>query len=159
MIRAAGPDDDGAIWAILEPVFRAGETYAQPRDISRAAALGYWRAPQHRVFVAERAGSVAGSYYLRANALGGGDHVANAAFATAAAARGQGVARAMLEHALAAARAEGFAAMQFNFVVASNEGALRLWLDTGFAEVGRVPRAFRHPRLGPVDVLILHRGL
>jgi GNAT superfamily N-acetyltransferase len=158
VIREAGREDDDAIWTILSPVFRAGETYAQPRDIGREAALGYWTAPAHSVFVDEREGIV-GTYYLKANALGGGVHVANAAFATAEAARGQGVARAMLEHALDTARERGFAAMQFNYVIASNTGALKLWLSAGFAEVGRVPAAFRHPRLGPTDVLILHRGL
>ena len=159
MIRPAAAADDDPIWTILEPVFRAGETYAQPRDISRDAALAYWRAAPHQVFVAEGDGAVLGTSYIRANALGGGDHVANAAFATSPAARGRGVAREMLAHALDFARAQGFTAMQFNFVVASNAPALALWFDAGFAEVGRVPGAFRHPSLGLTDALILHRAL
>ena len=74
-------------------------------------------------------------------------------------ARGHGVGGAMCEHSLAAAREYGYSALQFNFVVASNEGAVRLWQKHGFEIVGRVPRAFRHRTLGPVDVLIMHRAL
>jgi ribosomal protein S18 acetylase RimI-like enzyme len=65
----------------------------------------------------------------------------------------------MCAHSLQVARQRGYAAMQFNFVVASNEGAVRLWQQHGFAIVGRVPGAFRHRTLGPVDVLIMHRSL
>src|SRR5258707_13214719 len=76
-IRPAAAADDDAIWAILDPTFRAGETYPVPRDISRVDALAYWRSPGHSVFVAEDAGHIVGTYYLRANQRGGGDHVAN----------------------------------------------------------------------------------
>jgi ribosomal protein S18 acetylase RimI-like enzyme len=159
VFRVAGPADGGALWALLEPVFRAGETYALPREIGREAALAYWQAPGRRTLLAEGAGGLLGSYSLGPNAGGGGAHVANAAFVTAAAARGRGVARRMLEHALAAARDAGFAAMQFNFVVETNAAAVHLWRSAGFAEVGRLPGAFRHPRLGEVDALVFHRWL
>src|SRR6187551_2754316 len=97
-IRPAATADDGAIWAILEPTFRAGETYPIPRDIDRAEALAYWRTPGHAVFVAEDGGRVVGTYYLRANNRGGGAHVANCGYMTAAGATGRGVARAMCAH-------------------------------------------------------------
>jgi ribosomal protein S18 acetylase RimI-like enzyme len=158
-IRAATPEDDDAIWAILEPVFRAGETYPVARDISRGDALAYWRSPGHSVFVAEDRGIVAGTYYLRANQKGGGDHVANCGYMTAPEASGRGVARAMCGHSLDEARSRGFTAMQFNFVVASNERALRLWQARGFEIAGRLPGVFRHPRLGPVDALVMMRAL
>ncbi|MEP7030655.1 MAG: GNAT family N-acetyltransferase, partial [Pseudolabrys sp.] len=122
-IRSATVADDDAIWAILEPTFRAGETYPIPRDISRADALAYWKAPSHAVFVSEAAGKIAGTYYLRANNRGGGAHVANCGYMTAQADTGRGIARAMCEHSLDEARARGFSAMQFNFVLASNERA------------------------------------
>ncbi len=158
-IRPATPADADGIWAVLEPVIRGGEHYALPRDLTRAAALAYWSAPGHDVFVAEDAGRVAGTYFVRANQLGGGAHVANAAYATAEDARGRGVARAMCAHSLEHARARGFRAMQFNFVVATNERAVRLWLAMGFDVIGRIPAAFAHPALGDVDALIMHRAL
>jgi L-amino acid N-acyltransferase YncA len=158
-IRPAGATDDDAIWAILEPTFRAGETYPIPRDISRTDALAYWRSPGHSVFVAAQDGQVAGTYYLRANNRGGGDHVANCGYVVAPAASGRGLARAMCAHSLEEARGRGFTAMQFNFVIASNERAVRLWQACGFAIVGTLPGAFRHPRLGPVDAHVMMRPL
>ncbi|EKE44105.1 putative acetyltransferase protein [Oceaniovalibus guishaninsula JLT2003] len=155
-IERAGPGDGDALWSVLRPAIRAGDTYALPPDVTRADALAYWGDPAHEVWIAS--GDL-GSYYLRANQRGNGDHVCNAAFATRPAARGQGVARAMLDHALGRARGRGFAAMQFNFVVASNVRALAIWRDYGFDIVGRVPHAFRHPQRGPTDALILHRFL
>jgi ribosomal protein S18 acetylase RimI-like enzyme len=158
-IRPALPADDDALWSILEPTFRAGETYPIPRDIGRAEALAYWRSPGHAVFVAEADGQVVGTYYLRANAQGGGGHVANCGFMTAVHVTGRGVARAMCDHSLTQAREHGFRAMQFNFVVASNERAVRLWQGCGFATVGRLPQVFQHPRLGLVDALVMTRLL
>ncbi|NLS25597.1 hypothetical protein S2M10_05650 [Sphingomonas sp. S2M10] len=159
LVRPAAPDDGAAIWAILEPVIRAGETYALDRDLPRAAALAYWMGPDRASFVAEAGGAVLGTYYLRANQAGGGAHVANCGFATHPEARGRGIARAMAEHSFAEAKARGFRAMQFNFVVSSNAPAVQLWHALGFETVGRVPEAFDHPALGPVDALILYRGL
>lgn len=158
-IRPATASDDDAIWRILEPTFRAGETYPIPRDITRGEALAYWRSPGHSVFVAEDNGSIVGTYYLRANNRGGGAHVANCGYMVAAAASGRGVARAMCAHSLAAARERGFRAMQFNFVIASNERAVKLWQARGFAIVGRLPGAFAHPTLGLVDALVMFRAL
>ncbi len=155
-MRKAEAADHDAIWAILEPVFRAGDSYAVDPGLSRDAALGYWCGPGHEVWVT---GDGAGSYYLRANQGGHGDHVCNAAFATLAAARGQGTARRMLEHALDRARERGFRAMQFNFVVATNARAIAIWRDYGFDIAGRLPQAFRHPEEGFVDALVMHRFL
>src|SRR5713226_324204 len=126
-IRPASASDKAAIWAILEPVIRAGETYALPRDMSEADALAYWCAPANQVFVAEEGGQVLGTYLLRMNQLGGGSHVANCGYVTSSAAQGRGVARRMLEHSLDSAKARGFRAMQFNFVVSTNERAVNTW--------------------------------
>jgi ribosomal protein S18 acetylase RimI-like enzyme len=158
-IRPARIDDRDAIWSIVEPVLRAGETYTLPTDLDREAALAYWFDDTHEAFVAEEGGSMLGTYFLRANQAGGGSHVANCGYMTATAAQGKGIARAMLEHSLARARARGFRAMQFNFVVATNERAAKTWLAHGFEIVGRLPGAFRHPRLGYVDALVMYRQL
>jgi L-amino acid N-acyltransferase YncA len=158
-IRPAGSADANAIWEILEPTIRAGETYTLPRDMDREQALAYWFSAEHAVFVAEEGGEILGTYYLRANQKGGGAHVCNCGYMTAARASGRGVAGAMCEHSLEYARAQGFRAMQFNFVVSTNEAALHLWQKFGFATVGRLPWAFLHPRLGYVDALVLYRML
>jgi ribosomal protein S18 acetylase RimI-like enzyme len=158
-IRRAGRGDDEALWAILEPVIRAGETYTLPREMTRAEALAYWFEEGHEVFAAEEDGRVVGTYFLRANQAGGGAHVANCGYMTAREATGRGVARAMCGHSLDVARERGFRAMQFNFVVATNERAVRLWQAMGFEIVGRLPGAFLHPRLGYVDALVMFRGL
>lgn len=159
LVRPATPDDAVAIVAIILPVIRAGETYALPRDMSAAAALAYWCAPDRETFVLEEGGVILGSYYLRANQAGGGDHVGNCGYMVAADAQGRGVARAMAAHSIARARARGFRAMQFNFVIASNTRAVALWESLGFAIVGRVPDAFHHPVLGDVDALVMYRAI
>ena len=159
LIRHARQDDRPAIWRILEPTIRAGETYTLPRDMSEAEALAYWIGADRETFVAEEEGRVLGTYNLRANQPGGGAHVANCGYMTAADANGRGVARAMCEHSLCHARERGFRAMQFNFVVSSNERAVKLWRSLGFDTVGRLPGAFLHPRLGYVDALVMFRSL
>jgi ribosomal protein S18 acetylase RimI-like enzyme len=158
-IRPARTDDRASIWRVMEPIIRAGETYALPRDMSEADALAYWQAPSHDVFVAERDGDMVGTYYLRPNQSGGGAHVANCAYMSASWATGRGVARAMCAHSLEHARARGFRAMQFNFVVASNTRAVALWQTFSFQIVGRLPAAFEHPRLGFVDAYVMYRAL
>jgi ribosomal protein S18 acetylase RimI-like enzyme len=158
-VRPAQARDDDAIWGIIGPTIRAGETYALPRDMSRAAALSYWKSPGHEVFVAEEDGKVLGTYYMRANQQGGGSHVANCGYMTAAQASGRGVARAMCAHSLEHARALGFRAMQFNFVVGCNGRAIALWQSFGFTIVGRLAQAFEHPRLGLVDAVVMYRML
>jgi ribosomal protein S18 acetylase RimI-like enzyme len=157
-IRHADDDDRDAIWAALEPTIRAGDVFALPRAMSRHDALAYWLAPHHEVFVAED-GVLLGTYYLRANQLGGGDHVANCGYLTTPAATGRGVAREMCAHSLTRARERGFRAMQFNFVVATNERAVRLWEVMGFSIVGRLPGAFAHPSRGDVDALVMYQRL
>jgi ribosomal protein S18 acetylase RimI-like enzyme len=159
IIRPATRADAAAIWRILEPTFCEGETYPIPRDIARDEALAYWFGPGHSVFVAERAGAIAGTYYLRANNRGGGAHVANCGYMTARAAFGSGVARAMCTHSLEEARRRNFAAMQFNFVVSTNEAAVKLWESLGFTIVGTLPGAFRHRTRGLVDAYVMFRAL
>ncbi len=158
-LRPYRSTDADALWAMLEPVIRAGETYTLPREMGRAEAIAFWTDPAKDVLVAEDAGAVSGTYYLRPNQLGGGDHVCNAGYVTLPAAQGKGIARAMLDHSLLRAKAAGYAAMQFNFVVASNDRAVATWAAAGFDTVGRLPGAFRHPHLGEVDALVMFRRL
>lgn len=159
IIRTSTDVDQAAIWEILQPIFRAGDTYAIPADISRDEALAYWLSSQHRVRVVEEDGAILGTYYLKTNQQGGGAHVCNAAFATSTATQGKGIARAMLADALAQARDAGYRAMQFNFVVSTNTRAVALWERNGFQIVGRLPGAFQHPSDGYVDALVMMRDL
>jgi ribosomal protein S18 acetylase RimI-like enzyme len=159
IIRPAQPSDRGAIWSILEPVIRAGDTYPLPRDLSREEALSYWFSGEHEVFVAEDGRVVLGTYYLRANHRGGGSHVANCGYMAAPNATGRGVGSAMCAHSIEHARGRGFTAMQFNFVVSTNERALRLWKKHGFRIVGALPRAFLHPDGCHTDAYVMYREL
>lgn len=159
MIRPAEPRDSDAIWSILEPVIRAGDTYALPNDLTREAGLAYWFSEGHEVFVADEDGVVLGTYYLRSNQRGGGSHVANCGYMTSERARGRGIAQAMCAHSLDTARKRSFMAMQFNFVVSSNEGAVRLWRRNGFEVVGTLPKAFLHPKIGFTDAYVMYREL
>lgn len=147
------------MWSVLEPIIREGETLAMPRDMARDAALDYWSPPSAEVFVAEHAGAIVGTYFVRPNQSGPGSHVANAGYATKLEARGQGVARLMCQHSIEHARARGYRAMQYNIVVSTNERAVRLWQAMGFAIVGRLPGAFAHPTRGDVDALVMFRSL
>lgn len=158
-IRPAQPADANEIWSILEPVIRAGDTYPLPRDLRREDSLAYWFSENHEVFVAEGGGAIVGTYYLRANQRGGGSHVANCGYITATTATGQGVASAMCVHSIEHARRQGFRAMQFNFVVKTNERAVRLWQKFGFEIVGQLPKAFLHPQLGYTDAYVMYREL
>jgi len=158
-VRAAERGDAEAIWRILEPTIRAGETYAFDRDWSRGDALKYWMGADKSCFVAQVEGQIFGTYYLRPNHAGGGAHVCNCGYMVAADARGKGIASQMCDHSLAEARRQGFRAMQFNFVVSNNAGAVRLWQRHGFEIVGTQPKAFDHPTDGLVDALVMHREL
>lgn len=159
IIRTAAAADAAGIAAILLPTIREGATYALDPDMTEADALAYWLAPDKETFVAEEDGAVLGTYFLRANQAGGGRHVANCGYMTSAAVTGRGIARRMCEHSMDHARSRGFRAMQFNFVVSTNDRAVHLWQSLGFAIVGRLPLAFHHPTAGYVDALVMYRQL
>ena len=159
LIRPATEEDAGAIWSIIGPTIRAGETYAIAPDIAEDVAVARWLGPDRETFVAVEDGRIVGTYYIRPNQEGGGAHVANCGYMTARGETGRGVARRMCAHSMHHARTRGFRAMQFNFVVSTNERAVRLWESLGFGIAGRLPGAFHHPSLGYVDALVMYRTL
>jgi len=159
MIRRATNADWPAIWDMLRPVFRAGATYAIDRDISENAARAYWLDQPAACYVATENGAWLGTYYIKTNAAGGGAHVCNCGYVTSESARGRGVAAAMCLHSQDEARRLGYCAIQFNMVLASNSGALRLWHRLGFETVGQVPRVFDHPEQGLVDGHVMYKWL
>lgn len=129
--------------------------YSLDADMSEADAMAYWMGPDKETFVAKDEGGIVGTYYMRPNQSGGGRHVCNCGYMTSMAAMGRGVARRMCQHSLEHARARGYRAMQFNFVVSTNERAISLWQRMGFESVGRLPSAFHHPKIGYVDALVM----
>lgn len=159
-IRRYRDTDWPALWRAIEPVFRAGETYPYPRDIDEGGAKRVWiDSPAVTMVAVDGAGALLGSYYLKPNQPGLGSHVANAGYIVSEAARGRGVASAMCEHSQLEAVEIGYRAMQYNLVVSTNEGAVRLWKRHGFEVVGVLPGAFHHPRLGDVDALVMFKRL
>ncbi len=158
-IRQANENDFDQIWPIFREIAAAGDTYAYPTDISEDEAMDVWLRLPRETYVFEEAGQILGTYYLKTNQAGPGNHVCNCGYMVSSSARGRGLATAMCEHSQTIARGLGYRAMQFNFVAASNEGAVRLWSKLGFDTVGRLPKAFKHPALGYVDALVMYKWL
>jgi L-amino acid N-acyltransferase YncA len=159
-IRPYAATDWPAVWALLEPVFRAGETFPHDPTITEAEAQLVWVDQSKAVVVAvDPVGAVVGSYYLRPNSLALGAHVANAGYVVAQHCRRQGIGSRLCQHSLQAARRLGFRSMQFNLVVSTNSAGLRCWQRNGFQVVGTLPGAFRHRQMGYVDALVMIQGL
>lgn len=158
-IREATNEDWPQLWPIYDAIVSAGETYAYPQGLEAdARALWMERPPGHTV-VAVEAGQVVGTAKMGPNRPGRGDHVATASFMVAPAHHGRGVGRALGEYALAWAKAQGYLGMQFNAVVERNAAAVHLWRSLGFAIIGTVPEAFRHPVHGLVGLHLMWRRL
>ena len=158
-IRPATPEDFDAIWPIFHEIVSRAETYAYAPDTNKEQAFRLWMEAPRLTFVAEEAGQVLGTYYLKTNQGGPGDHVCNCGYMVSSSARGRGLATAMCQHSQRIAKTLGYKAMQFNFVASTNEGAVKLWTKLGFATAGRLPKAFKHPAQGYVDALVMYKWL
>ena len=163
-IREATAQDWAAIWEILEPVIRAGETFTWDRDTTEDQARAKWfKTAPGQTFVAVGEGEldavVLGTGELHPNQGGGGSHVANAGYMVRPGYGGRGIARALCAYSLDAARAAGFRAMQFNAVVESNSRAVAAWQGMGFESLATIPEAFQHPQLGYVGLHVMYRVL
>ena len=159
VIREATVDDFEQIWQIFHEVVSIGETYAYPRESTKAQAFEYWLTIPRETYVFEEDGKILATYYIKTNQLGSGSHVCNCGYMVSSQARGRGLATLMCEHLQEIARQFGYKATQFNFVAATNEGAVRLWNKLGFDTVGRLPKAFLHPVRGYVDALVMYKWL
>lgn len=158
-IREARTADADGLWEIFREVTAGGDTYVFDADTSRDFADAYWLGDGVRTWVAVEDGRVLGMYKLVPNQRGRGAHVANASYMVAAATRGRGVGEALGRHSIEQARALGYTAIQFNFVVSTNTGAVKLWQRLGFDIVGTLPGAFRHEQLGFVDAYVMYLTL
>jgi ribosomal protein S18 acetylase RimI-like enzyme len=158
-IRRATEADFEGMWPIFQAVVATGTTYAFAPGTSREDAFSFWLGPGTAAFVAVESGAIVGMYKIVTNMRDLGSHVANAAFMVDPEFRGRGAGRAMGVHCLREARKRGYLAMQFNFVVSTNTGAVKLWKELGFAIVGTLPKAYRHRELGLVDAHVMYRFL
>lgn len=86
---------------------------------------------------------VMGLYILHPNNIGRCGHICNASYAVSSSARGKGIGRHLVQHCIKTARQIGFRILQFNAVVATNEGALHLYRSLGFQQLGTIPKGFR----------------
>jgi L-amino acid N-acyltransferase YncA len=157
-IRLAQPEDFDAIWEIFHRVVQGGDTYVYDPGTTKDQARAIW-IDSGTPYVALADDRIVGTYVLRANRPGFGAHVANASYMVSPDFHGRGIGKIMCEHSLEEARKAGFLAMQFNFVVSTNEAAVALWKKCGFQIVGTAPKAFRHKQLGLVDAFVMHRYL
>jgi len=159
-IRPYEEADWSALWSLLEPVFRAGETFPHDPAITEAETQTAWVEQSQAVMVAvDAAGALVGTYYLRPNSLALGAHVANAGYVVAEHCRRQGIGSRLCQHSLQTAQRLGFRLMQFNLVVSTNKAGIGCWQRNGFEIVGTLPGAFRHKQLGYVDSLVMVQGL
>lgn len=159
-IRPFMDSDWPAVWRIIEPVFRTGETYAFSRDISENEAYKAWISLPKVTYVAvNQDDTILGTYYIKPNQPGQGNHICNCGYIVSENVRGQGIATKMCKHSQQEAVAQGFRAMQYNLVVSMNEGAVRLWKKLGFHIIGTIPEAFRHPVHGYVDAFVMYKRL
>ena len=159
-IRKYRETDWEQVWLLLEKVFRAGETYAFSPDITEEEAHRVWvELPQATYIAAGEGEEVLGTYYIKPNQPGLGSHVCNCGYIVSESARGQGIASRMCEHSQEVAKESGFDAMQFNLVVSTNEGAIRLWKRLGYEVVGVLPNAFNSKSAGHIDALVMYKEL
>jgi len=158
-IREATKQDFDQIWPIFHEIVKAGETYAYATDTNKGQAFNIWMEAPRKTFVFEEGGKILGTYYLKTNQAGPGNHVCNCGYMVSSLARGRGLATSMCEHSQTIAKELGYKAMQYNFVASTNEGAIRLWHKLGFETVGKLPKAFNHPTNGFVDAFIMYKWL
>lgn len=156
-IRPITGADFDQVWPIIRDVVQAQETYAFDPDMDRETAWNLWVELPRATYVAEEDGQILGTYYIKPNAAGPGDHVCNCGYMTSPAARGRGIAGKLCAHSLQVAKEMGFLSMQYNSVVSANEVAVALWKKQGFEIVGTLPKAYRHKTLGLVDCYVMSR--
>lgn len=158
-IRKAEEQDKSAVWEIIGAVIAGGDTYVFDPATPEEEMISYWFSPEKHVYVAEDDGEILGTYWLKANQPGLGDHIGNGAYMVSPEAKGRGIGKLMALHSIEEAKRIGYRAIQFNFVVKSNTVAVNLWKSVGFEVIGEIPDAIRHSKNGLTNAYIMYRKL
>ena len=158
-IRKATEKDEPQIWEIIKSVISSGDTYVFCPNSSKEKMLAFWCGAEKKTYVAVLEDRIVGTFYLKDNQPDLGSHVANAGYMVTPEAKGKRIGRLMAEFSIKEAKRLGYTAMQFNFVVKSNEVAVKLWQNLGFEIIGEIPEAFNHVKNGLTNALIMYRKL
>lgn len=158
-IREAKDQDWEQIWPFFEEIVKAGDTYAYEHDLTKQDAFFIWLKRSKKTFVYQEDGKILGTYYINTNQKGPGKHVCNCGYMVSSEAGGRGIATKMCQHSQKTAVQMGYKAMQFNFVASTNVGAIGLWHKLEFETIGTLPKAFKHPKEGFVDALVMYKWL
>lgn len=158
-IRKAIEADKEAVWKIIQAVISIGDSYTFAPDSSKEKMLSFWCGEDKETYIAILDNEIVGTFFIKPNQPDLGSHICNAGYMVSPNTKGKGIGRKMAEFSLPEAKRLGFKAMQFNFVVKSNEIAVKLWQKLGFEIIGEIPEAFQHKDLGLVNALIMYRKL
>ena len=168
-IRKITESDKDEVWKIIQAIISTGDTYLFYPNSSKEKMLDWWCGADKQTYVALWSepsavadglnSQIVGTFFLKANQPDLGSHIANAGYMVAPKAKGKRVGKTMAEFSLQEAKRLDYSAMQFNFVVKSNEIAVKLWLSLGFEIIGEIPEAFQHTQNGLTNALIMYRKL
>ena len=153
-----GSDYD-SIWAIFQKVIATGDTYVFDPDTQKEDLSKHWFADYMETFVATDGDVVLGTYIIKPNQIGLGNHIANCSYMVNPHDHGRGIGKMLCEHSINVAKNSGYLGIQFNIVVSTNQVAVKLWQKFGFNIIGTTPHGFRHHQLGLVDTYIMFKDL
>ncbi len=158
-LRPTQKEDADSIGQIALEVIQTGDTWIFAPDSSKEKLLDYFFDKKKYLYVAEIESEIVGFFFLTENQKDLGSHIANAGYMVSPGQQIKGIGRAMANFSLIEAKILGFQAMQFNFVVKTNEKAVHLWQSLGFQIIGEIPEAFQHSELGLVNAFIMYKKL
>jgi ribosomal protein S18 acetylase RimI-like enzyme len=158
-IRKYREEDQDQVWEIIKYVISGGDSFTYDPGTPREEVLTDWTSPEKHTFVAVAGDKVLATFYIKPNQTGLGSHVANGSYMVSPDARRTGIGRMIGQFSIEEAQRLGFSAMQFNFVVKSNEKAVNLWKSLGFLIIGEIPEAYRHAEHGLTNAYIMYRKL
>ena len=156
-IRRAVFTDFDQIWPIIQETFEKADTYVFSPDTTKKEGFCIWMETSLATYVAVEDEKILGTYFLKSNQPGLGSHICNAGYIVSSKARGRGIGKVMCEHSLKEAVVWGFKGMQYNFVVSTNQVAVKLWQKCGFSIVGTLYKAFKHKEKGFVDAYVMYQ--
>ncbi len=158
--KADEKNDYDKIWDIFSNVIQTGDTYVFDSNTPKETLHKHWFADYMDTFVAvDENDEISGTYIIKQNQIDLGNHIANCSYMVNPNFQGKGTGKLLCEHSLQFAKDKGFLGIQFNIVVSTNIGAVKLWQKYGFHIIGTTPKGFRHKELGLVDTYIMFKDL